>query len=547
MSTFVGRVASSVAAFARNPGKSRRGVPRRVLAVAAGIVVVQGLFVGVGAFRADREAAAASRQTLALVVDAERDRVEAYVAPSRAITHATTNAIASGNLDVDPESLPAILYGYLLTTPQVTGIHVATPGGAAVEVWTSGDGYGSRVVGSGDSPSDVTRTHTSAFATLTESATVDGSDPRTGDIFVGAIAAEGPSWTDPYVGPQTSLPMVSVAEVARSGTGGVLAVVWSDLGLDGLAETMSGQSLGGDGVAAVLGTGGAVIAVSSSPHTEAFTAGEPNHLGLSADDLGLEPGEPLGAGEDRRLVSSSSQTLAEEVRLQSPGGPDWTVHVQATQKALSPGIAALADILTGLAFGSFAVVLVGVLLGWWMTRPLKDLTRRATRDELTGLSNRADAMEHGERVIALARDAHRVACVLLCDLDNFKLINDSRGHSAGDAALEAVARALELEIRTGDVVGRWGGDEFLVVMTLPTSADTRRVVDRIREGVELELRRVAGEGLDVGLTIGYAESTEVAGGMQVMLDAADAALIAGKAVAKSSVYRAEVPRPSYGV
>jgi two-component system cell cycle response regulator len=91
------------------------------------------------------------------------------------------------------------------------------------------------------------------------------------------------------------------------------------------------------------------------------------------------------------------------------------------------------------------------------------LQHLATHDSLTGLLNRSALMEMIERAVDLGR-AGTESALLCIDLDNFKLVNDSRGHAAGDKVLEAVASILRSSVRSGDVSARLGGDEFGILL-----------------------------------------------------------------------------------
>ena len=109
-----------------------------------------------------------------------------------------------------------------------------------------------------------------------------------------------------------------------------------------------------------------------------------------------------------------------------------------------------------------------------------DLHRQARHDALTGLANRA-TLARG--LTALAESADAVA-VLFVDLDGFKLVNDTHGHSAGDAVLQEVARRLSSSARAGDLVARFGGDEFVVVCAgIATQRDAMRVAAEVEEAL----------------------------------------------------------------
>ena len=100
-----------------------------------------------------------------------------------------------------------------------------------------------------------------------------------------------------------------------------------------------------------------------------------------------------------------------------------------------------------------------------------ELARQARRDPLTGLPNRMAIMELLRAQAGSARRTSSMLAVLFIDLDNLKVVNDSLGHSAGDELLVAVARRLETGLRPDDVLGRFGGDEFVVIC--PDLVDTQ--------------------------------------------------------------------------
>lgn len=94
----------------------------------------------------------------------------------------------------------------------------------------------------------------------------------------------------------------------------------------------------------------------------------------------------------------------------------------------------------------------------------KDLKRRATRDSLTGLLNRAEFIRLASGEIRAMRRTKTSAALILADLDNFKEINDTYGHLTGDRALEAFALACRATVRSTDLVGRYGGEEFILLL-----------------------------------------------------------------------------------
>jgi diguanylate cyclase (GGDEF)-like protein len=117
-----------------------------------------------------------------------------------------------------------------------------------------------------------------------------------------------------------------------------------------------------------------------------------------------------------------------------------------------------------------------------LARALEEVERLAVSDELTGLPNRRSMQMLLDRSIALADRGIAPFCVAILDIDHFKAVNDELGHAAGDAVLRELARLGSAELRATDVLGRWGGEEFLLVM--PGGADAAgAALARIREAV----------------------------------------------------------------
>ncbi|MFP5345447.1 MAG: diguanylate cyclase domain-containing protein, partial [Actinomycetes bacterium] len=135
-----------------------------------------------------------------------------------------------------------------------------------------------------------------------------------------------------------------------------------------------------------------------------------------------------------------------------------------------------------------------------LRRREQELAHQAYHDPLTGLANRASFVERIEqRVARYDRDGTGVA-VLFCDLDDFKDVNDTLGHAAGDALLVEIAARLRAGVRAGDTVARLGGDEFAVLLDHP-HGDPGHVAARLVAGVAQPVE-IAGQRVPTSVSIG---------------------------------------------
>jgi len=162
------------------------------------------------------------------------------------------------------------------------------------------------------------------------------------------------------------------------------------------------------------------------------------------------------------------------------------------------------------------------------------LYESATRDLLTGAANRRRILEALDAEVASCERHGVPLSVLLLDLDHFKAVNDSLGHLGGDHALRSMAEAAQGELRAGDLLGRYGGEEFVVILRHAGRTEARKAADRIRQRVEgLEL---SFEGKPLRLTVSVGVATLAPkGGPEALLAAADAALYRAKREGRNRV------------
>lgn len=153
-------------------------------------------------------------------------------------------------------------------------------------------------------------------------------------------------------------------------------------------------------------------------------------------------------------------------------------------------------------------------------------------DALTGLPNRRHMQEQLVAAAAAARRHDRSMVVLMADVDHFKRVNDRFGHDAGDEVLREVASRLASACRTEDVVGRWGGEEFLVVAQSTDASGASALGERFRSAAAATPIQVRDASTTITVSIGAAAGT---GDVNAMLRDADAALYEAKSAGRNRV------------
>lgn len=166
----------------------------------------------------------------------------------------------------------------------------------------------------------------------------------------------------------------------------------------------------------------------------------------------------------------------------------------------------------------------------------EQLEMLAKMDELTGCLSRRYLMERLENELERAARYKRLLGLVMFDIDDFKRLNDTHGHTTGDAALRAIGEILQRSLRTADFVGRYGGDEFVLVLPETSGNGTHQLAERIRNGVSRRIFELRGGTLRLtisGGVVGYPEVGVVT--PEDLIDRADQALYQAKAAGRNKI------------
>ncbi|MFN8572786.1 MAG: GGDEF domain-containing protein [Gemmatimonadaceae bacterium] len=190
----------------------------------------------------------------------------------------------------------------------------------------------------------------------------------------------------------------------------------------------------------------------------------------------------------------------------------------------------------GQQFGRVVFLAAFTVVAMAIIRQSVRLRFTSTHDALTGISNRAYFEERLEEELLRSRRSGLPVSLALVDLDHFKAVNDAHGHDAGDAALRSVAGVLRNAVRGSDIVARWGGEEFVLVLPETGSSDAFRKVDLLRAAVAASAIRLPnGDTIRFTLSGGVAAAPSDGDTLQTLFAAADERLRQAKASGRDRV------------
>ena len=261
---------------------------------------------------------------------------------------------------------------------------------------------------------------------------------------------------------------------------------------------------------------------------------------------GSTPLQPLDREAlDRALPTSVPSADTSDVALAAllPASTELLISLEAGAERLA--VMALGPRLHDRAYGPAEHELAGTLafaaaIALKNAQLVEQLHNAATTDELTGLLNRRAMEERLEAETARALRHQLRTSVVLFDIDRFKLVNDSLGHPAGDRMLVLIADLLRAQCRTLDAVGRFGGDEFLVILPMTSPEESMAFVTRLQQRVAaIELTHP--EFGRPTLSLGIAETPKHGSTVSGILAAADAALYRAKRSGRDGIAFADDP------
>lgn len=169
---------------------------------------------------------------------------------------------------------------------------------------------------------------------------------------------------------------------------------------------------------------------------------------------------------------------------------------------------------------------------------LKEAERHALTDALTGIGNRRWMQDMFERELTRSRHGGHPVCLMMVDVDNFKFINDQYGHIAGDRLLASVAQALRGDLRPTDLIARFGGDEFSVLLPGTDLAQALDAAERLRAHVSAASPAALAKPITISIGVARAGPDD---DLDALVHRADSAMYLAKAAGRDRVHAAAEP------
>lgn len=251
---------------------------------------------------------------------------------------------------------------------------------------------------------------------------------------------------------------------------------------------------------------------------------------LNRDDCGLRRSDNIS-------FATGGLTVVRPVEMapQDLGLPPQRFLVVANFDAGLVWVHLLEDVLALLLV---SMVVASLLVGFcWLAiamRLLPLMAEEAQTDGLTGLSNRTHFMEQAITLLAAAEESHGSYVFAILDIDHFKRINDTYGHGCGDEALVAVAGVLKAVTRSEDLVCRFGGEEFALLIPAPKEAGCR-AMERLRIQLETSSVLYGGHRLSITTSIGAVATADSGYNIDYLYTVADRALYQAKQQGRNRV------------
>lgn len=511
-------------------------------------------------FATDRALQDHTRELLQNVVDETRENADGYLQQAQDSVSLATGIFEATLLSGDrPDQLERYFLEQLRVIPQIDALYFGDPDGNFIfskrDGAPSGKGFLTKIIQTSRQAEErvtlVNRTPCLVETSRRHDPT-DAYDPRVRPWYQLARQVDDEVWTDPYIFYTSQRPGLTVARAVRDEDGRLLGVIGADIELTALSKFLTTQRVGTSGAAFIVYSNGDVLA---HPYAEELAQRDDDQSKLRLKQLAELDTITARAGArlkeripdlatlnhthlDTFEVAGQSY-LSMFVPLLNHGENQWVIGVYAPEDEMARTIreGQRESIFLGVAM-SLLVITAAIAIALIILRPINTLQRQAREDPLTGLLNRRSFDDAADRLSKAKRSGHSF-CAIMIDIDYFKPINDEYGHAVGDEVLLVVARRINRGLSDEDLLSRYGGEEFAVVLPDATLQQGLVIAERLREIVSAKPVNTSTGPLVVTISLGVAEIGSEDETIAELLIRADQGLLAAKRQGRNCVVAQE--------
>jgi diguanylate cyclase (GGDEF)-like protein len=518
---------------------------RLTAVIVLGLVALQLVTVGVAVTITSQTADASLGDHAAGVAGAAAgttaDLANEYLAGAEHIVAATAGLARQGVLDL---SEPLVAEAYLLeqvaADDRIDGMYWASPAGEFVYVARSNereaDGFRTKTITLvGDERSTTLTWRDATLGLLDQVADeTDAYDPVTRPWYGLATAEDGVVWTDPYVFYTTRSPGVTAATEIEAGPSE--GVIGADVRLAALSLFLTDQNASAGNTAFIVTPSNQLVA---HPKPDLLITTDPASGSLGIANLGLlgDPivtaatGTALDDGVGNFQYEGSTHVVARDTL-----DTGWEVVVTAPESDL------LSELRSSQRTGFYLVVAIALLtlvvtipLVIWMMRPEESEEEPNGVDHLTDLPNRQTFHDEAGPAFLDAQLERKPISVVMVDLDHFKQINETYGHLTADEIVRAVGGRMRGALSEGDLIARFGGDEFAVLLPKVDVVTARTIAARLRRAVIDAPIKTSHGPVYTTISVGVASAADPAATLEGLIHDADGAMFQAKRAGRDRI------------
>lgn len=526
-----------------------------------GLIVVQSLLVGFVMLSQQvwgKEILLSySRDMMRRLADGAISNTDCHLKPAEDVATITSDLIKSGILSPsEPEKLEKYLLETLQSNTSFAGLFYGSDKGDFLFVTRDTPcpkkGYLSKFIGHDTGKRVVEQVkRDKSFHLLKRQNIQDDYDPRARPWF-DAYRQNSKMWTEPYIFFTSKKPGITVSVPVVGIDSRPIGAFGVDIEIQSLSDFLAHRQISPNATAFIIANNGRLVAHTSFDRLKKNDSNGKAHL-VHADSVDNDavlttlwpltqevPPAHLQSGKIIACNVGGEKYIAMLKSFPENREWPWLMVVAAPEEDFIGTLQAARNkqIIQALLF-SILITLVIFVAAARFLRPVRKALLQVHIDTLTELLTRKAFFEFANQITEKAKLEKQTLAIAMIDLDNFKQVNDTHGHLIGDEVLSAVAGRMRSSINNQDILGRYGGEEFIAIFVDTDPKQAFRVCERLRKSISDSPIKTKAGPITVTVSIGVAIVPLETASLEKTIDRADKALLTAKLMGKNQVVLAD--------